>query len=61
MARMRMTNTERVTLHRQRLGQRPVQVLVSEQEVDFLLAHEYELSWSCWGHSSAIGMVSRIG
>jgi hypothetical protein len=44
MARMRMTNTERVTLHRQRLGQRPVTVIVSEQEIDFLLAHDYELS-----------------
>ena len=43
---MRMTNTERVTLHRQRkrLGQRPVTVIVSEQEIDFLLAHDYELS-----------------
>jgi hypothetical protein len=43
---MRMTNTERVTLHRQRkrLGQRPVTVIVSEQEIDFLLAHNYELS-----------------
>ena len=42
---MRMTNTERVTLHRQRkrLGQRPVTVIV-EQEIDFLLAHDYELS-----------------
>jgi hypothetical protein len=30
---MRMTNTERVTLHRQRkrMGQRPVTVIVSEQ------------------------------
>ena len=27
-----------------RLGLRPVQVLVSEQEIDFLLAHDYELS-----------------
>jgi hypothetical protein len=43
---MRMTNTERVTLHRQRKrrGQRPVTVIVSEQEIDFLLAHDYELS-----------------
>jgi hypothetical protein len=41
---MRMTNTERVTLHRQRkrMGQRPVTVIVSEQEIDFLLAHDYE-------------------
>jgi len=43
---MGMTNTERVTLHRQRkrVGQRPVTVIVSEQEIDFLLAHDYELS-----------------
>ena len=43
---MGMTNTERVTLHRQRkrVGQRPVTVIVSEQEIDFLLAHAYELS-----------------
>jgi Pyruvate/2-oxoacid:ferredoxin oxidoreductase gamma subunit len=27
-----------------RLGLRPVQVLVSEREIDFLLAHDYELS-----------------
>ena len=41
-----MTNTERVTLLRRRkkLGQRPVTVIVSEQEIDFLLAHHYELS-----------------
>ena len=43
---MRMTNAERVTLHRQRkrLGQRPVTVLVSEQEIDYLLASGYQLS-----------------
>jgi hypothetical protein len=43
---MRMTNTERVTLyrHRKRLGLRPVTVIVSEQEIDCLLAHDYELS-----------------
>jgi hypothetical protein len=43
---MGMTNTERVTLHRQRkrVGLRPVTVIVSEQEIDFLLAHDYELS-----------------
>jgi hypothetical protein len=29
---------------RRRLGLRPVQVLVSEREIDFLLAHDYELS-----------------
>ena len=28
---------------RQRLGLRPVQVLVSEQDIDFLLARHYEL------------------
>jgi hypothetical protein len=35
-----------VTLHRQRkrLGQRPVTVIVSVQEIDFLLAQDYELS-----------------
>ena len=45
---MGMTNTERVTLHRQRkrVGQRPVTVIVSEQEIDFLLAHDYELARS---------------
>ena len=43
---MRMTNTERVTLHRhrKRLGLRPVTVIVSEQEIDFLLARHYELT-----------------
>jgi hypothetical protein len=43
---MRMTNTERVTLHRhrKRLGLRPVTVIVSEQEIDFLLARDYELT-----------------
>ena len=29
---------------RKRMGQRPVTVIVSEQEIDFLLAHDYELS-----------------
>jgi hypothetical protein len=40
-----MTNTERVALHRhrKRLGLRPVTVMVSEQEIDFLLARNYEL------------------
>ena len=44
---MRMTSTERVTLHRRRkkLGQRPVTVVVSEQDIDYLLASGYELSW----------------
>jgi hypothetical protein len=43
---MRMTNTERVTLHRhrKRSGLRPVTVMVSEQEIDFLLARHYELT-----------------
>jgi hypothetical protein len=43
---MRKTNVERVTLHRhrKRLGQRPVQVLVSEQDIDYLLASGYQLS-----------------
>jgi hypothetical protein len=44
--KMGMTNTERAQLHRRRkrVGQRPVTVIVSEQEIDFLLAHHYELS-----------------
>ena len=48
MAPMRMTNTERVTFHRhgKRLGLRPVTVIVSEQEIDFLLARDYELTRS---------------
>jgi hypothetical protein len=43
---MRMTNTERVTLHRhlKRLGLRPVTVLVSEQDIDYRLARDYELA-----------------
>jgi hypothetical protein len=46
MAPMRMTNTERVTFHRhrKRLGLRPVTVIVSEQEINFLLARDYELT-----------------
>ena len=41
-----MTSRDRVTLHRQRkrAGQRPVMVVISQQEIDFLRAHEYELS-----------------
>jgi hypothetical protein len=40
-----MTNTERVTLHqRKRMGQRPVTVIVSEQEIDCPLARDYELA-----------------
>jgi hypothetical protein len=41
-----MTNVERVALHRQRKkqGLRTVPVILSQQEIDFLLAHEYELS-----------------
>jgi hypothetical protein len=44
---MRMTNTERVALHRhrKRLSLRPVTVIVSEQEIDFLLVRDYELTW----------------
>ena len=30
--------------HRKRLGLRPVQVLVSEQDIDYLLAKDYELT-----------------
>jgi len=43
---MRTTSAERMKLHRdrRRLGQRPVQMLVSEQELDFLLASGYQLS-----------------
>ena len=42
---MRTTSAERMKLHRdrRRLGQRPVQMLVSEQELDFLLASGYQL------------------
>jgi hypothetical protein len=41
-----MTSRERVTLHRKRkkAGRRPVTVVISQQEIDFLRAHEYELS-----------------
>jgi hypothetical protein len=41
-----MTNVERVALHRQRkrLGMRSVPVILSEQEIDFLVAQGYELS-----------------
>ena len=41
-----MTSTERVTLHRQRkrAGQRPIPVVLSQAEIDFLKAHEYELA-----------------
>jgi hypothetical protein len=41
-----MTSTERVALHRQRkkVGQRPIPVVLSQAEIDFLMAHEYELS-----------------
>ena len=43
---MRMTNTERVALHRQRkkLGLRAVPVILSQADIDFLMVHEYELS-----------------
>jgi hypothetical protein len=32
-----MTSAERVKLHRRRLGLRPVQVIVSQQDIDYLL------------------------
>jgi hypothetical protein len=40
------TSAERMrkTRQRQRSGRRAVTVIVSEQEIDFLLAHAYELS-----------------
>jgi hypothetical protein len=43
---MRTTSAERMKLHRRRkrLGLRPVTVMVSEQEIDFLLARHYELT-----------------
>jgi hypothetical protein len=43
---MGTTSAERTKLHRdrKRLGLRPVQVLVSEREIDFLLARDYELT-----------------
>ena len=43
---MRTTSAERMKLHRRRkrLGLRPVTVLVSEQEIRFLLARNYDLS-----------------
>ena len=41
-----MTNVERVALHRQRKkqGLRAVPVILSQAEIEFLMAHEYELS-----------------
>ena len=46
MRDMRTTSAERMKLHRRRkrLGLRPVTVLVSEQEIRFLLARNYDLS-----------------
>ena len=43
---MRTTSAERMKLHRRRkrLGLRSVTVMVSEQEIDFLLARHYELT-----------------
>jgi hypothetical protein len=40
----RATSAERMKVHpdRKRLGLRPVHVLVSEQEIDFLMARDYE-------------------
>ena len=46
MRDLRTTSAERMKLHRRRkrLGLRPVTVLVSEQEIRFLLARNYDLS-----------------
>jgi hypothetical protein len=43
---MGTTSAKRMKLHRdrKRLGLRPVQVLVSEQYIDYLLAKDYELT-----------------
>jgi hypothetical protein len=43
---MRTTSAERMTLHRQRkkLGMRPVPVILSEREIDYLVANNYDLS-----------------
>ena len=43
---MGTTSAERMKFHRdrKRLGLRPVQVLVSEQDIDYLLAKDYELT-----------------
>jgi hypothetical protein len=43
---MGTTSAERMKLHRdrKRLALRPVQVLVSEQDIDYLLAKHYELT-----------------
>ena len=45
---MRSASAERMKAHRgrRRLGLRPVQVIVSEQDIDFLLARDYELTRS---------------
>jgi hypothetical protein len=44
--RSNCADTERGTLRlkERRMGQRPVTVIVSEQEIDFLLARHYELT-----------------
>ena len=34
----------KVRRHRKRLGLRPVTVLVSEQDIDYLVARDYELA-----------------
>jgi hypothetical protein len=41
---MGTTSAERMKLHRdrKRLGLRPVMIIVSEQEIDFLLARDHE-------------------
>jgi hypothetical protein len=43
---MRTTSTERMQIHRERkrLGQQSVRVLVSDQELDYLMANGYQLS-----------------
>ena len=43
---MRTTSAERMKLHRRRkrLGLRPLQVIASEQDIDYLLARDYQLT-----------------
>jgi hypothetical protein len=55
-----MTNSERVTLHRRRLGQRPVTVIVSEQEIDFLLARDYELTQSDRARGVSVPVLEAV-
>jgi hypothetical protein len=58
-----MTNVERVALHRQRkkLGMRPVTVIVSEQDIDYLLASGYRLSRGCKSRARRILDAARFG